>query len=92
MSGIFPNFIAAFILSTVTYYPALAGRLRYPRAVIYANAALVFLLLTVEECMSLLGASETYDPYDILASAAGSALAILTFEALRKLLGKRSGV
>lgn len=92
LSGVFPNFIAAFILSTATYYPALTGRVKYPRAIVYANAALAFFLLTAEECTSLCGASETYDPYDIVASAVGSALAILTFEILSRLLKTQSGV
>jgi len=41
---------------------------------------LVFLILTAEEIYQIWGASTQYDLFDILASAVGCLLAILTFE------------
>jgi glycopeptide antibiotics resistance protein len=42
----------------------------------------VFVILTVEELKPMWGASMYYDTFDIIASAVGSILAIITYELL----------
>ncbi len=48
--------------------------------IVYVFAVIVFLILSIEEIIPMWGASTYYDLYDIIASAMGSALAILTYE------------
>ena len=80
LTGCFPNFIAAFIISLAFINAVLIRKPRYGRIIVYAGAALVFLILTIEEFKSIWGASEYFDSFDILASGLGSVLSILIFE------------
>ena len=84
-TGCFPNFIAAYIISLA---PANAVLIRNPkngRQFVYLAASLVFVILALEEVVPMWGASTHYDTYDIIASAIGSLLAVLTFESIQKL-------
>ncbi len=49
----------------------------------YLSAIIVFLVLAIEEVKPMWGASTHFDTYDIVASALGSAMAILTYELLK---------
>ncbi|MCD4729750.1 MAG: hypothetical protein K8R74_04055 [Bacteroidales bacterium] len=80
LTGSFPNFIAAYIISLFPLKPILDKNLKYSRIIFYASSFLIFIVFTVEELKPLFGASTQYDPYDIIASGIGSLLAILTFE------------
>ena len=80
LTGCFPNFVAAFIISLAFINAVLIRKPRYGRIIVYAGAALVFLILTIEEFKSIWGASEYFDSFDILASGLGSVLSILIFE------------
>ena len=82
ITGSFPNFIAAYIISLFPISPVLSRNLniRRSRIIIYLVAALVFIILTIEEISPFIGASETFDLYDIIGNGMGSVCAVLTFE------------
>jgi len=83
ITGSFPNFIAAYIISLAIANAVLIREPQYGRLIVYLSSALVFAILTIEEIMPMWGASTHYDLFDILASGLGSLLSIFTFE-LRK--------
>ena len=80
LTGCFPNFIAAFIISLAFGNAIQSKKTKYSRILMYASSILVFLILAFEEIIPLWGASTQYDIFDIIASAIGSTLAILVFE------------
>jgi len=80
LAGCLPNFLAAFLISLTAVNGVLARGPQRRRLFVYAGASLVFLVLTVEELRPMWGASTHYDIFDILASAVGSAAAILVYE------------
>jgi hypothetical protein len=80
LTGCFPNFIAAYIISLALINAVLAKNPKHRRIIAYASSALVFIILTLEEIKPMWGASEFYDSFDILASGIGSLLSISTFE------------
>jgi len=80
LTGCFPNFIAAFLISLALVSAVLLRRLKYGRLIVYAGSLLVFVILMLEEIKPMWGASTSYDIFDILASAVGSVLAVLTYE------------
>ena len=84
LTGTFPNFIAAYIISLFPIAAILAKRLnvKKSRLLIYIFAVVVFLILTVEEFQPFFDASTVYDIYDIIANGVGSIIAIITFELL----------
>jgi ABC-type uncharacterized transport system permease subunit len=82
LSGCFPNFIAAYIISLAPVTAVILREIRYGRLIVYLVATAIFLILLVEEVNPMWGASEHYDVYDIIASGAGSILAVVTFELL----------
>ena len=80
LSGCFPNFIAAYLISLAFVSAVLFRKPNYGRIIIYVSSIVVFIILTIEELKPMWGASTHFDPLDILASGVGSILAILTFE------------
>jgi hypothetical protein len=88
ISGCFPNFMAAFIISLSPVAAVLIRGLKYGRLIVYLTATIVAAILVIEEIRPMWGASEYYDLYDIIASVAGSILAIVTFELLRSITQK----
>jgi len=82
ITGSFPNFMAAYIISLFPIAPILAKKveIKKGRLIIYLTTILVFIILTIEEIKPFVSASKTYDIYDIIASGLGSFAAILTFE------------
>jgi len=86
ITGSFPNFMAVYLLSLTPIYPVLSKRLdvRNSRKIIYMVTFIVFMILTIEEIRPFVGASETYDLFDIVANGIGSICAILTFEVVIK--------
>ncbi len=82
ITGSFSNFMAAYIISLFPVSPIISKNIKIKKAriIVYAISTLVFLILTAEEIYQIWGASTQYDLFDILASAVGSLLAILTFE------------
>jgi hypothetical protein len=80
VTGSFPNLIAAYIISLFFVNGAVTLEPRHNRLLVYLGSLLVFAALTVEEVNSMWGASRVYDLLDIIASAAGSLLAIVTYE------------
>lgn len=80
LTGSFPNFIAAYIVSIFFVNGVIIKAPKYGRLIIYMGSFMVFLLMAIEELKPLWGVSKVYDYYDILASGLGAILAILTFE------------
>jgi hypothetical protein len=80
ITGSFPNLIAAYIISLTAVNPVLTIKPRFGRRIIYISTFAVSVILTIEEFTSIVGASEHFDIYDIIASVLGSTLAILTYE------------
>ena len=82
VTGSFANFMAAFIISLFPVSPILSKNvsIKKARIIVYTISFVVFIILTVEEIHPMWGASTHYDFYDILASAFGAVLAIVTFE------------
>jgi len=82
LTGCFPNFIAAYIISFAFVNAILIGKPKYGRAIVLTSSLLIFVILAIEEVKPMWGASTHYDSYDILASGIGSLLSILTFESI----------
>ena len=80
LTGCFPNFLAAYIISFAFVNAILIRKPKYRRLFVFISSVLVFVILTIEELKPMWGASTHYDSYDILASGIGSLLSILTFE------------
>jgi hypothetical protein len=80
LTGSFPNFIAAYIISLAFVNAVVTREPKYGRLIVYISSLLVFVILTIEELKPMWGASTHYDSFDILASGSGSLLSILTFE------------
>ena len=80
LTGCFPNFIAAYLISLAFVNGVLLGNPKWGRLIVYASSFVIFLILTIEELKPMWGASTYYDSFDVLASGLGSVLAILTFE------------
>ena len=82
LTGCFPNFIAAYIISTAAVTAVVIRKIKYSRLVVYASSIVVSAVLIIEELKPMWGASEYYDIYDIIASVVGSFFAIITYELL----------
>jgi len=80
LTGSFPNFIAAYIISLGFINVVLMRKLQYGRLIVHVSSVLVFTILAIEEIHPIWGASTYYDPFDIWASGLGSILSIVTFE------------
>jgi hypothetical protein len=80
LTGCFPNFIAAYLISLAFVPAVLIRKPKSGRLIIYVGSIIVLIILTIEELKPMWGASTHYDPFDILASGVGSLLAVLTFE------------
>jgi len=82
LTGSFPNFIAAYIISMAVVVGVLMKKSNHAHLIVFLSSTIIFLILTIEEFRPIWGASSYYDIYDIVASGLGSLLAILTFEVL----------
>jgi hypothetical protein len=80
LTGCFPNFAAAYIISLAFVNAILIRKPKFGRIIVFISSLLIFVILTIEEIRPMWGASTHYDSYDILASGLGALLAILTFE------------
>jgi hypothetical protein len=80
LTGCFPNFIAAYLLSLAFVNGVLVRNPKRGRLIVYASSFVVFTILAIEELKPMWGASTYYDPFDILASGLGSLLSVSTFE------------
>lgn len=89
LTGCFPNFIAAYLISLASVSAVLMRKIKRGRLFVYAFSIAVFAILMLEELKPMWGASTYYDPFDILASGVGSTLAIVTYELLRLIETKR---
>ena len=83
LTGCFPNFIAAYLISLAIVSAVLIRKFKYGRLLIYSGSIAIFAILTIEELKPMWGASAYFDIFDIIASGVGSALAIITYEVLK---------
>ena len=86
LTGSFPNFIAAYIISLAFANAVLIRKPRYGRLIVYLSSALVFVILTVEEIIPMWGASTHYDLFDIVASGLGPLLSIFSFKLMEPII------
>jgi len=84
LTGCFPNFIAAFLISLAFVNASLIRKVDKAQLKVYAGSIIVFVILAIEELNPLFGASTHFDKLDILASGLGSFLAILTYSFIAK--------
>ncbi len=84
LTGCFPNFIAAYLISLALVIAVLIRKPKSRHLIVYISSIIVFIILMIEELKPMWGASTHYDLYDIIASGLGSGLAILTFEIVVK--------
>ena len=82
LTGCFPNFIAAYLISLASVSAVLIRKFKPGRLFVYAFSIAVFVILMIEELKPMWGASTYYDTFDIIASGVGSTLAIFTYELL----------
>ena len=82
LTGCFPNFIAAYLISLAVVSAVLIRKFKHGRLIVYLSSIAVFVILTVEELKPMWGANTYYDIFDIVASGVGSTLAIFTYELL----------
>jgi len=91
LTGCFPNFIAAYLISLASVSAVLIRKFKHGRFIVYAFSIAVFAILMIEELKPMWGASTYYDTFDIIASAVGSIIAILTYELLKSVEMIRKG-
>jgi len=84
LTGSFPNFIAAYIISLAFVNAVLIRKPQNGRLIVYLGSVLVCVILTIEEFMPMWGASTHFDSIDILASGLGSLGSIITFERIAR--------
>ena len=84
LTGSFPNFIAAYIISLAFVNAVLIRKPQNGRLIVYLGSVLVCVILTIEEFIPMWGASTHYDSIDILASGLGSLGSIITFELIAR--------
>jgi hypothetical protein len=84
LTGSFPNFIAAYIISLMFANAVLIKKPQNGRRIVYVGSVLVFVILAIEESIPMWGASTHYDAFDIWASGLGSALSIITYELMAR--------
>lgn len=81
LTGSFPNFIAAFLISLCAVNPVLIRKPRLGRMIVYLWTLGTMTVLILDELKSI-GASKQYDINDIAGSILGAILAVMTFEYL----------
>jgi hypothetical protein len=80
LTGCFPNFIAAYLISLASVSAVLIRKINHGRLIVYTSSIVVFIILMIEELKPMWGASTYYDLFDIIASGMGSILTIITYE------------
>ncbi len=89
LTGCFPNFIAAYLISLASVSAVLIRKFKHGRLFVYTFSIAVFAILMVEEFKPMWGASTHYDTFDIIASAVGSIITIITYELLKSIEMRR---
>ncbi|NQU68712.1 MAG: hypothetical protein HQ510_12280 [Candidatus Marinimicrobia bacterium] len=89
LTGCFPNFIAAYLISLASVSAVLIRKFKHGRLFVYTFSIAVFAILMIEELKPMWGASTHYDTFDIIASAVGSIITIITYELLKPIEMRR---
>ena len=82
LTGSFPNFIAALLISLCAVNPVLIRRPKFGRLIVCLGSICTMTVLILDEIKSI-GASTQFDSYDIAGTILGAVLAILIFEYLK---------
>lgn len=82
--GCLPNFLASFFITMTITVAVLYRKPKYARGIVYLAGIILFFIFMLEEYIPFWGVSETFDPYDILASGLGVVLAFLFYEIIRR--------
>jgi hypothetical protein len=90
ITGCLPNFLASGLISLGFVNGVVNRKPVHGRLIVYLASILVFGVLTLEEFLPLWGASEVFDVFDIVASAAGSLAAIVVYEVVARRRGRVS--
>jgi len=80
LTGCFPNFIAAYLISLASVSAVMIRKINHGRLIVYTISIVVFIILMIEELKPMWGASTSYDAFDIIASGLGSILTMATYE------------
>jgi hypothetical protein len=80
LTGCLPNFLAAMLISLCAVNAVMTRKPARGRLIVYVSSGVIFLILAVEELRPMWGASTVFDVYDIVASALGSAAAVILYE------------
>ena len=80
LSGSFPSFITAYLISLVAVVAVLIKKPKRGKRIVYIVSLWIFAMLIIDELNSACGASTHFDKFDIVASGLGSLLAVVTYE------------
>ena len=91
LTGSFPTFIAAFLISLCVVNPVLMRKPRSGRLIVYLGSLCIMAVLILDEFKSI-AASTQYDTYDLAGSIIGSVFAVLTYEYLHHGLKRKEEI
>lgn len=80
ITGSFPNFIAAFVISGAIVNAFVTKWFRLERLMVYLFTAMVVGMLSFEEIIPMWGVSKCCDIYDIVSSGLGGLLVLGVYE------------
>lgn len=83
ITGVFPNFIAALVLSLAIIRAVWQCKTQYHRQIVYGAALGIFGILCAKEYFYIWEASTHFDKGDIIASALGVLVSIAVYEGIR---------
>ena len=90
LSGSFPSFIAAYLISLVAVSAVLIKKPKNGRRIVYIVSLWIFAMLIIDEFSTGWGASTHFDKFDIVASGVGSLLAVITYEIALRVQKKKN--
>ena len=90
LSGCFPSFITAYLISLVAVSAVLIKKPKQGRRIVYIVSLWIFAMLIIDEFNTGWGASTHFDKFDIVASGVGSLLAVVTYEIALRIQKKKS--
>ena len=85
----FPNFIAAYLISMASVTALLIRKFKHGRLIVYASSIAVFVILLIYELKPMWETRMNYDIFDIIASGMGSTFTIVAYELLMSIEMRR---
>ena len=90
LTGCFPSFIAAYLISLVAVSAVLIKKPKNGRRIVYIVSLWIFAMLIIDELTRGWGASTHFDKFDIVASGLGSLLAVVTYEIALRIQNRKN--